>query len=147
MPKFLGLVFIIGFGTNLLWENAQASFYVGYTNFWQHFTMCFLAAIIDGIIITLLAMAFWLLRKRTRRTNRPNISELSMLALIGAIIAIGIEKWALIYAYWQYMPAMLLLPVLSVGLLPLLQLMVLVPLTIFFAHKIINYSTKGVTYR
>ena len=43
MRKFslLLYIFIIGFLLNLIWENFQAPLYEGFTNFWEHFMMCF----------------------------------------------------------------------------------------------------------
>jgi hypothetical protein len=45
---------IIGFLLNLVWENVQAPLYKGYTNFWDHFMICFRASLIDAIVILLL---------------------------------------------------------------------------------------------
>lgn len=145
MSKFITLSFIISFFTNLLWENAQAPLYVGYTSFWQHFSLCFLAAIIDGIIVTVVASASWFFRRKTQ-FGQLSILELLTLTFVGAVISTGIEKWALVYQYWHYTQAMPRLPIISVGIPPLLQLTILIPLTIYLARKILSHLTKGINY-
>lgn len=52
MKKYclLLIIFITGFSLNLIWENAQAPLYEGYTGFWDHFMICFWAGLIDAIV-------------------------------------------------------------------------------------------------
>lgn len=116
----------VAFLSNLLWENLQAPLFFGYVDFARHFPVCTLASAGDAA----LTAVFYLLIALKRRNpawlwKKFRVSELTLAAASGVLAAILVEKLALAYGWWAYSPAMPLLPLLSVGLLPVLQLAVL----------------------
>lgn len=56
--------------------------------------------------------------------------------LLGALCAIGFERVAFGLGLWSYNERMIVLPVIKTGLLPFIQLMILVPLAIWLAKKL-----------
>ena len=54
-------------------------------------------------------------------------------AVLGAVAAVVIEKVILLFGFWDYTSRMPLAPVLGVGLCPILQMMLLVPLALGIA--------------
>jgi hypothetical protein len=62
--------------------------------------------------------------------------------IIGAGIAIGIERQALVASRWTYTGLMLVIPRIEVGLVPVLQLMILPYLAFVISHKL---SDRGRT--
>lgn len=131
---FLATIAGIGFFLNLVWENVQAPLYEGYTNFWDHFMMCFWASIIDAVVILLLYCLFAALYKDFYWIKYINWKSAAVLVVLGAAIAVGFEQWAFDNETWSYkdnMPVVFL----STGLSPLLQMMLLPLLTFILSYK------------
>ena len=133
-------IFIIGFLLNLVWENAQAPLYEGYTNFWSHFMVCFWASLVDAAVVLRLfgLLAIWY--KDFYWVKYINWKSAAVLVLLGGGVAIGFEQWAFNNETWSYtdrMPVILL----DTGLSPLLQMMLLPLLTYFISQRILRVST------
>lgn len=139
LQTFLAVVGI-SFLTNLAWENAQAPFYQGYTTFWQHFPICFQAALGDVPIVMMLYFLIAITKKDMLWIREIGRQEKAILIIAGALVAVLIEKWALGNGRWQYASAMLLIPFLNIGLWPVIQMMFLPLLTFYFTKKI--YVTR-----
>ncbi|PRY13828.1 hypothetical protein CLV24_105198 [Pontibacter ummariensis] len=122
-------ILAIGFLVNLVWENAQAFLYVGYGGFMEHFWICFVASVIDALVILLVYLVLALVYKDLYWPGHNTIVRYAVLALIGGALAVGFELWALAVGEWNYTCLMPVLPGLEVGLSPLIQLMVLPVLT------------------
>jgi hypothetical protein len=119
------------FGTSfffhLLWENLQMPLYKGFTSLQQHFWICLRATATGDMLfmITLyLALAavhrdwFWIADASTFRHPATWLITL----LTGVLLAVSFELWAVHVAHrWQY-GSMPLLPILQVGLTPVLQM-------------------------
>ena len=135
-------IFMIGFLLNLVWENAQAPLYEGYTNFWNHFMMCFWASLVDAAVVLLLygLLAIWY--KDFYWIRYINWKSAAVLVLLGAGIAVGFEQWAFNKNMWSYVDSM---PVvfLNTGLSPLLQMMLLPLLSYCIIRKILKYNPES----
>lgn len=128
--KYIATLSVIAFLLHIVWENAQASLFAGYQFFLQHFPMCFVGTIGD-VLITLLVLAFiWLLKEDRPKT----IADFLALAIIGFIVAVAIEQHALLVGKWSYEAAMPIIPVLEVGLTPIIQMTLLLPLSFYLAN-------------
>lgn len=123
---------------HLLWENAQAPFYEGYESFAQHFWICFWGTLTGdmvfmGVIYTILAVVhrnfFWL---GSRDAYLRPVTWFFP-PVIGVLLAVSYELWAVYSAHrWAY-ANMPLIPVLEVGVFPVLQ-MVVVPLIVLLVN-------------
>lgn len=130
-------IFMIGFLLNLVWENVQAPLYKGYTNFWDHFMMCFWASIIDAVVVLLLYCLPAIWYKYFYWITYLNWKSAAVLAVLGAAIAVGFEQWAFGNETWSYtdnMPVVFL----STGLSPLLQMMLLPLLTFSISRRLLK---------
>jgi len=135
--RYTAIITAAAFVLHLVWENAQAPLYAGYQSFSAHFPLCLMGAAGD-VAVTLFVLAFMLLLKREiPQTARDFIA----LAVIGFGIAVLIEQRALLSGAWGYAPAMPLLPILQVGLTPILQMTILLPLS-FYLAAYMNQSDK-----
>lgn len=130
------MIFIIGFLLNLIWENAQGPLYKGFTNFWDHFWICFLASIVDAVIILLLYGLFAAWYKNINWVQHLNWQSAALLILLGGAMAVGFEQWALATEQWDYADSMPVVPFLNTGLSPLLQFMLLPLLTYLLSYKL-----------
>ena len=124
--SFLWRLSAAAFALNWVWENVQMAFYASYENAAREFLICSAAAVGDALLtlvaygaLTALFTAFGL--KGRRGIDYPG------LAFCGALIAVVIERIALAAGFWSYADAMPIVPYLDVGLLPLIQLVLLMP--------------------
>lgn len=135
VAKLLTLAALLSGVFHIVWENAQAPLFAGYQNFWQHFWIC-LAVIPGDVALTLLVYGvIALVRRQVSWATSARRSDLLIAALLGAALAVGFERHALATERWAYTAAMPLLPGLGVGLTPVLQMAILLPLTFYWAGK------------
>jgi len=74
----------------------------------------------DAALTALIYGAMALHRRSLRWNDRMRLPEAALAALLGGILATVIERWALATGRWSYGTAMPVIPLLGVGLLPLL---------------------------
>lgn len=94
------------------------------------FIFCTLAAVIDAVVTLGIN---WFLKSFV---NRRSALFYLCAALLGAICAAGFERFAFRFNLWSYSEQMPILPLIKVGLLPFIQLTLLVPLAIWLTEKI-----------
>lgn len=133
----LSLVTIVGFLANLVWENAQAPLYEGFMSFQEHFMMCFIASVVDAGVVLLLYLAFALGYGNPFWIDDLNWKSGTLLIILGGMIAFSFEKHALSADMWDYADGMPIIPVLKVGLSPMLQLMLL-PVLIYYVSNLVK---------
>lgn len=135
MLRLLFYIFIIGFLLNLIWEVVQAPLYKGYESLSSNFMMCFIASIIDAIVVLFLYGIFVAAHRNVFWIKNFSWSNTLLLLFLGGLIAIGFEHWALTTGAWSYTDEM---PVVffSFGLFPLLQMMFLPLLTLLIVRKL-----------
>jgi hypothetical protein len=127
--KYAAVLAVSAFFLHLIWENIQAPLYDGYQSFSQHIPICFIGTLGD-VLITLLVFAFlWLLKKDLLDTR----NNFFALAIIGFVIAVAIEQHALLLGKWSYTATMPIIPWLGVGLTPIIQMTILLPLSFYIA--------------
>lgn len=135
LAKIILILSSIAFVINLIWENAQAPLYAGYTSFGQHFWICLLGTLGDVAIILLLYSVPALLRKNTLWFKHAKILDYCVLIVLGGVVAILIEQWALSTGRWYYNQRMPIILLFKVGLLPFLQMLVLPPVIFYLLKK------------
>jgi hypothetical protein len=139
--RHAALVYSVAVATNYVWEMAQMPFYVGMrfddATTWLR---CFLAALADGGF----AMSIWLAGALVFRSwlwiNAPRRApgRWTLALGLGLAAAFGIELWALARHRWAYSPIMPLLPGLAVGVVPLLQMALLPPVSMLIARRLLR---------
>ena len=129
--KYTAKLAVVAFLLHLVWENAQAPLYAGFQSFSQHFSMCLIGTLGD-MVITFSVLGFMLLLKK----DVTRSADFLALAVLGFIVAVLIEQHALLVGKWGYALTMPILPVLKVGLTPILQMTLLLPLSFYLAKVI-----------
>lgn len=130
--KFYAILFSVGFTLNLIWEISQMSYFAGKpgSTLAEGVFYCSLASIIDGL--TIISIYFV-----ASRIFKPNDLKFYFLtAFFGALCAIIFENVAFYLKLWSYKESMPVVPLVEVGILPFVQLISLVPLSIFIANFI-----------
>lgn len=131
--RYILTLIVVAFLLHLLWENAQAPLFAGYSSFGQHLPICFFATIGDVIFTLLIYLGVGLLKNDFEWIARINKRDIFVLATIGFFYAVGIEWRALLFAKWNYAPAMPIIPWIKVGLTPIIQMTILLPLSFYLA--------------
>jgi phosphatidylglycerophosphate synthase len=98
---------------------------------WETTLFCFQASIADCIMVLLLYVGFCLIYKNSAWFIRPRFLQVVLLVIMGGLGAILAEKKHISLGNWAYSSYMPLVPVVYIGLSPLLQFMIL-PAIIFF---------------
>lgn len=132
----------IAFVLHIIWENAQAPLFQGYASFSQHFTMCLIGTVGDVAITLVVYFIVALLKNNFNWIATINKKDIAVIAVIGFLIAIGIEWRALLFGRWNYTNIMPIIPYLKVGLTPILQMILLLPLSIYLTKKFIVVYEK-----
>jgi len=131
---------LIAFVMHIVWENAQAPLFQGYASFASHFPMCLVGTVGDVAITLFTYFIVALLKNDINWISTLNKKDFVTLAVIGFFIAIGIEWRALLFGQWVYADAMPIIPYLKVGLTPILQMIFLLPLSMYLTKKIVIYK-------
>ena len=135
LTKIIFTVSGIGFLLNAVWENLQAPLYQGYTDFWQHLSICSVASLGDVLIILVIYFILAIINRDVFWVTKMSRVDVILVITLGVLIAVGIEKWALDIGRWQYVSSMPLIPYTNVGLLPILQMAILPWATYLFTRK------------
>jgi hypothetical protein len=126
---------VASFGLNWLWETVQRRAYTEamdrpwYAVAIQHIVPTLGDAVVTFAVYGVGALAAGQFRWGT--TGRWNVYATA--ALLGGACAVVVEWKALASGWWSYADVMPIVPVLGVGLWPLLQLTLLVPLALWLA--------------
>lgn len=127
------LYFCASFLMHLIWENAQMPLYeVGDASLWNTFKMCLFATATGDMLFTLvLYLTVVVIHKNlwwpNDRAAYLHPATWTVPVLLGTLLAVSFELWA-VHAVqrWQY-GSMPMVPVIRVGVTPVLQ-MIFIPL-------------------
>lgn len=151
MRKELLAYFGSSFLLHFLWENLQAPLY---TCFWEYpFVQCLLiclkaTATGDMLFMLTIYLALavvhrdWFWVSKEAAYKHPATWLLAV--FIGVLLAVSFELWAVhVVLRWQY-ASMPLLPIVQVGITPILQ-MIIVPLGVLLISSHISTSSKTIS--
>ena len=142
MCYYFVAVCAIGFALQWTWEMAQMFAYREMAGQrWQDTVLTCTLATAGDILATLSVYGFIaILKWNSRWVLQARTGDYVLAGLTGALIAIVTEKLATAYGLWSYTHAMPVLPVIEVGVLPLLQLIALIPITLWVARR---FAARG----
>jgi hypothetical protein len=123
---------VIAFGLNWIWEMAQMfAFEVKpETSRFREFFFCTLASVIDALV----TVGIYGLLTRINLSLNSGLFYL-LAALFGSLCASIFEWLAIWFELWKYNRNMPIVPIIDIGLLPFVQLTLLVPLAIRLTQK------------
>lgn len=123
MRREVLIIFVAAFILNLLWEELHSVFYVSYQGGAITHLILLHAALFDATVITVFSYLFLLWKPGFY--NCGSLVSTAAFAVSLILFAILLEKWALLTGRWVYADAMPLIPMLNVGLTPIIQLGIL----------------------
>ena len=139
LPEFN--VFVFAVLLNYPWELMQVPLYRGMPDaaHWDAIKICTRAALGDGVIMLL---AYWgaaLLVRDRSWIGRPRVAPTLSFVGIGVAITVVLERLAVVSNNanwgWRYADTMPIVPVLKIGLAPLLQWLILPLLLVWFVSR------------
>ncbi len=134
--RLIRIIMGLAFALNFLWEMAQMPLFKNMPLNWETTFFCALASIADCIMVMILYLGFSLIYKNAFWFLQPSLLRVIFLITAGGLGAILAEKKHLFLGNWAYSTYMPLVPVVDIGLSPLLQFMVL-PLLIYYVASAI----------
>lgn len=132
---------------NLPWEFLQVPFFSGMpaVQHWEGIVTCTRATLGD-VVIMLIAYEAVALRAGRYWLLQPTAGRLFFFVATGLAITVVIERLAVSGLWmggWSYAERMVIVPVLDVGLSPLLQWLLLPPLAIWFSRRQLGAAARG----
>ena len=125
----VAVIFVVAVFTNYLWELAQAPLYVGMESFRAVGWHCLVASLGDGLLVLSIFATGWLALRRHTWFVHPGVAGYGVMVASGLVIGVTVEWVAVsLFARWMYTAWMPRVPGLTVGLVPVLQMLVLPPL-------------------
>ena len=128
--KFIFIMIFFAFLLNLAWELIQIPLYKNSVYDIDHIAFCALASLADVLMVLLLYFGFSVIFKDPFWMQDLKLKRLLLLVVIGGAGAVLFEMRHLSSGSWGYNDSMPLIPVVNVGISPVLQFMIL-PLLIF----------------
>lgn len=131
--RIIALALAGGSLVNLVWEVAQSALYHhdGSSGMVPPLASCALAALLDGVAITAIYVALALLWRDPAWPSKPRFARAFAVVVIGGGGAILVETLALELGWWSYTSEMPVLPLVRVGLTPVVQFMLLPAVVLF----------------
>ena len=136
------IVLALAFLLNLLWEVLQVPLFKGLEWNLQSFLLCALASVADANMTLLLYYAFAVIYKDPLYAQNMTLTRTLILVVVGGLGAILAEMKYTSEGTWSYADTMPLVPIVHVGLSPVLQFMVLPALTYYLAFKILKNTIR-----
>jgi hypothetical protein len=132
--RIFAAAFLIGVVLNFAWEMAQSPLYAPMGTFWEATWRCFVASVGDGVIVIVALAGTAVVGQRAWVVNAPPRWYASV-AIAALLFAVAVESWGLSTGQWAYTDRMPRVPGTRLGIVPLAQMMVLVPLSLWLARR------------
>lgn len=135
--SFFFALFLAAFGFNWLWETVQMGAYAQMADrSWYSVALLHVVPTLGDVAITFFVYGVGsLAARRLLWGTTGNWNVYATAALLGGACAVAVEWKGLLSGRWSYSDRMPVVPVLGVGLWPLLQLTLLVPLALWVAAR------------
>ena len=129
--KFIFTIIVLAFLLNYAWELIQIPLYKNPAYDFKHIAFCTLASLADVLMVLLLYFGLAVIFKNPFWIQPLKLHRVVILVLIGGAGAVLAEMRHLSSGSWAYDNSMPLIPIVNVGITPVLQFMIL-PLLIYF---------------
>lgn len=127
-------VFAIAVAVNYAWEMGQAYLYEPMGSLWEATRRCLIASLVDGVLVLVVVAAGQLVFRSSGWYTAASAARYVFAAACGLTLAVAVEWWGLETGRWVYTARMPRLPGIDLGLVPLVQLPLMAPLTLWLAR-------------
>lgn len=143
--KFVFTITVLSFLLNFAWELIQVPLYIPSLYSLEHIAFCALASFADTIMVLLLYFGFALIFKNLLWIEHLKWKRKVVVILTGGTGAVLAEMRHLSLGTWAYSNSMPIIPIINVGISPVLQFIIL-PVLIYLLsfHSLKSMSIKQV---
>lgn len=133
-------IFVLSFFIHLIWETLHSPLYAPFDLPLNQFIPLILgASFIDGIIMISFYWIGYFKNKDFKWIFRIKKGDYALIIIIGFLLASAIEIISTNVSFgWTYKTAMPIIPIINVGLTPVIQLMLLPFIIFWLTKKIFN---------
>lgn len=131
-------VFGVAVLLNYPWEMAQSVLYAPMGSAAEASWRCFVASLGDAAMIVIIFAVGWATYRDAMWFRRRSAGRLAYTIGIGVLFGLLVELWGLADGRWQYGESMPRVPILEIGVVPLLQMPILAPLTFWATARWMN---------
>lgn len=140
-------LFLIAVPLHLIWEVAQITAYdFPGTSLTTDVIGCFLPSLGDGLMTLMIYWSGWFLFREPEWILKPGAKGYLLILGVGLTLALLVE-WNALYrtGAWAYSERMITIPLVGVGLLPILQMAVLPIVTVLLVQWLWKKSKAEVS--
>lgn len=146
MKKFLTLFLsltVSAFAFNFIWEKLHIALFKDYETFVARLPLpvAVYTSLVDMGIILLIYVLIAVIRKKFLWVESFDKSAVALSIIFGSAIAIIIELQGLAQKKWAYNELMPIIPLIKVGLSPILQMIILPIATFYITHLILKKTS------
>lgn len=132
------LIALVSFVLNFIWEVMQMPFYVCDLTWIDCLKACAVAGLGDVVMIVGIFIIVTFIFSKENQFIKITGRDYLLMALLGFLFAIIFEQFAEITNRWQYTELMPIFPILKIGMVPLIQLTLLTPVSVYISLKLIQ---------
>ena len=137
---FVLTITVLAFLLNFAWELAQMPLYDSSSFTINHVAFCALGSVADALMVLLLYFGLAFIFKNPHWIFPLKRERVVIVVLTGGIGAVLSEIRHLSLGNWAYSDLMPLIPILNVGLSPVLQFMILPVVTYILSFKLLGFK-------
>lgn len=145
LKHFSITILILAFILNFAWEVIQIPLFKDASFNIKHIAFCTLASVADAIMVLLIYLGFALIYNNQFWVQGLTLLRILILMLVGGLGAIAVEIILLSSGTWAYNTSMQIIPIVNVGLSPVLQFMVLPVCIYYLSFKMKSYGQPAIT--
>ena len=143
--RFVITTIPFAFFFNVAWEILQIPLFKGGVYEWHHILFCALASVADVIMVLLIYYGFALIYKNALWVKNLKTNRIILLVLTGGAGAVLAEIRQVSIGTWSYASAMPLIPIVNVGLSPVIQFMILPILIYRLSFKMLAKKLESIS--
>jgi membrane protein YdbS with pleckstrin-like domain len=128
-----------------MWERFHLPLYTAYQQLGEGWRLTLWATSGDILYTAIIISSVAVLVGKSNWVESPSRSELLLSAGLGALVALFVEYKAMYFQTWAYSSTMPIVPLLQVGLSPLLQMTVLTPFAVAVVSSLFRRYRQYVT--
>lgn len=135
---FIIFLSIIGFALNFVWEYFQCGPFFIHRYGEANIQSMVKASLGDLSIVWGIFLVMVLIKRSFFWIKDAKMNSFILTIIFSLLVSILVERWGLMTGRWSYTSINPVLPQLNISVLPLLQMILITPLTFYFSKKISN---------
>lgn len=131
---------LFAFVFNFLWEYSALPFYKDYSALGQGLSLVLWASAGDVVYVLFIISVVAYRAKKSAWMLEGKREDYALAGALGFLVALFVEYKALYLHRWAYATAMPIIPILGVGLTPIIQMTLIAPLSAWLLGRTLKHS-------